>query len=143
MYFKLLKEGYSVKTTFRSLNRQDEVKEMLRVGGINTFENLSFIEADLSNDKNWDEAVKGCEFVLHVASPTPAIQFTHEDELINPAKDGVLRVLRASRDANVKRVVLTSAFGAVGFQVCNIFSGNNLSGCNSQIEIDMCIHAQK
>ncbi|KOP39031.1 aldehyde reductase [Flavobacterium sp. WLB] len=111
---KLLKEGYSVKTTLRSLNRQDEVKQMLKVGGISTFENLSFIQADLSSDKNWDEAVKGCEFVLHVASPTPAIQFTHEDELINPAKDGVLRVLKASRDANVKRVVLTSAFGAVG-----------------------------
>ncbi|KAF2512811.1 aldehyde reductase [Flavobacterium zhairuonense] len=111
---KLLEEGYSVKTTLRSLNRQDEVKQMLRVGGINMFDNLSFIEADLSNDKNWDEAVHGCEFVLHVASPTPVIQFTHEDELINPAKDGVLRVLKASRNANVKRVVLTSAFGAVG-----------------------------
>ncbi|CAC9976807.1 MULTISPECIES: SDR family oxidoreductase [Flavobacterium] len=111
---KLLKEGYSVKTTLRSLNRQDEVKQMLKVGGISTFENLSFIQADLSSDKNWNEAVKGCEFVLHVASPTPAIQFTHEDELINPAKDGVVRVLKASRDANVKRVVLTSAFGAVG-----------------------------
>jgi dihydroflavonol-4-reductase len=111
---KLLQQGYTVRTTLRSLNRQDEVKQMLNVGGISSFDNLSFIEANLSDDKNWNGAVKGCEYVLHVASPTPAIKFKHEDELINPAKDGALRVLKASRDANVKRVVLTSAFGAIG-----------------------------
>lgn len=111
---KLLQQGYTVRTTLRSLSRQDEVKQMLKVGGISSFDNLSFIEANLSDDKNWDEAVKGCEYVLHVASPTPAIKFKHEDELINPAKNGVLRVLKASRNANVKRVVLTSAFGAIG-----------------------------
>lgn len=111
---KLLQQGYTVRTTLRSLSRQDEVKQMLKVGGITSFDNLSFIEANLSDNKNWNESVKGCEYVLHVASPTPAIKFQHEDELINPAKDGVLRVLRASRDANVKRVVLTSAFGAIG-----------------------------
>jgi len=111
---KLLQQGYTVRTTLRSLNRQDEVRGMLKNGGIMSFDNLSFIQADLSQDNNWPEAVKGCEYVLHVASPTPAIKFKHEDELINPAKDGVLRVLRASRDANVKRVVLTSAFGAIG-----------------------------
>lgn len=111
---KLLQQGYTVRTTLRSLSRQDEVKQMLKVGGITSFDNLSFIEANLSDNKNWNESVKGCEYVLHVASPTPAIKFQHEGELINPAKDGVLRVLRASRDANVKRVVLTSAFGAIG-----------------------------
>lgn len=111
---KLLHQGYTVRTTLRSLSRQDEVKQMLKIGGISSFDNLSFIEANLSDDKNWDEAIKGCEYVLHVASPTPAIKFKHEDELINPAKNGVLRVLKASRNANVKRVVLTSAFGAIG-----------------------------
>ncbi|KAA5534617.1 aldehyde reductase [Taibaiella lutea] len=111
---KLLQQGYTVRTTLRSLNRQSEVKDMLKVGGINSFDNLSFVEANLSEDKNWSEAVDGCEYVLHVASPTPAIKFKHEDELIIPAKDGVLRVLKASKDANVKRVVLTSAFGAIG-----------------------------
>lgn len=111
---KLLQQGYTVRTTLRSLSRQNEVKDMLKVGGISSFDNLLFIEANLSDDKNWNQAVKGCEYVLHVASPTPAIKFKHEDELIIPAKDGVLRVLNASRDANVKRVVLTSAFGAIG-----------------------------
>ena len=79
---KLLQQGYTVRTTLRSLSRQDEVKQMLKVGGISSFDNLSFIEANLSDDKNWNEAVKGCEYVLHVASPTPVIKFKHEDELI-------------------------------------------------------------
>lgn len=111
---KLLQRGYNVRATLRSLSRADEVKSMLRVGGLTQFENLSFIEADLSDDKNWNEAVRDCDFVLHVASPTPVIKYTSEDEFIRPARDGVLRVLKAARDANVKRVVLTSAFGAIG-----------------------------
>jgi dihydroflavonol-4-reductase len=111
---KLLQQGYSVRTTLRSLNRENEVKEMLKNGGITSFDNLSFIQADLKDDKNWNEAVKGCDYVLHVASPTPIVNYKHEDEMINPARDGVLRVLKASKEANVKRVVLTSAYGAVG-----------------------------
>ncbi|MFT3702548.1 MAG: aldehyde reductase [Agriterribacter sp.] len=111
---KLLQQGYTVSTTLRSLHRQEEVKAMLKNGGVSSFENLSFVEADLKDNKNWKEAVKGCDYVLHVASPTPAIQFKHEDEIIKPAVEGVLRVLKAARDANVKRVVLTSAYGAIG-----------------------------
>ena len=111
---KLLQQGYIVRTTLRSLNRQNEVKEMLKNGGVTSFDNLSFIETNLTDDKNWDEAVKNCEYVLHIASPTPIINFKHENEMINPAKEGVLRVLKAARDAGVKRVVLTSAYGAVG-----------------------------
>ena len=111
---KLLQQGYAVRTTLRSLSRENEVKEMLKNGGITSFDNLSSIEANLSDDKNWDEAVKDCKYVLHIASPTPIVNYKNEDEMINPAKNGVLRVLKASRDANVKRVVLTSAYGAVG-----------------------------
>ncbi|GAA0881988.1 aldehyde reductase [Sphingobacterium siyangense subsp. cladoniae] len=111
---KLLEQGYCVRATLRSLSRQNEVKSMLKKGGINAFDNLSFIETDLSEDKNWDLAVQGCSYVLHIASPTPIVNYKHEDEMINPAKEGVLRVLRAARAAGVKRVVLTSAYGAVG-----------------------------
>ncbi len=111
---KLLQQGYVVRTTLRSMSRENEVKGMLKNGGVNSFDNLSFIEANLSDDNNWDEAVKDCEYVLHIASPTPIVNYKHEDEMINPAKDGVLRVLKAARDAGVKRVVLTSAYGAVG-----------------------------
>jgi nucleoside-diphosphate-sugar epimerase len=66
-------------------------------------------------DAGWPAAVSGCEFVLHVASPFPSTVPKNEDELIVPARDGALRVLRASRDAGVKRVVLTSSFAAVGY----------------------------
>ncbi|NIK72483.1 aldehyde reductase [Paenibacillus sp. BK720] len=111
---KLLEQGYSVRASLRTMSRQDEVRDMLRSGGVTCFEGLSFIQADLSNDHNWDDAVKGAEYVIHVASPTPNKVYKDENEMIQPARDGVLRVLRAARDAGVKRVVLTSAFGAIG-----------------------------
>jgi nucleoside-diphosphate-sugar epimerase len=76
---------------------------------------LSFFAADLENDAGWREAVAGCDFVLHVASPLPPSVPKHEDELIVPAREGTLRVLRASRDAGVKRVVVTSSFAAIGY----------------------------
>jgi nucleoside-diphosphate-sugar epimerase len=112
---ELLKEGYAVKTTLRSLKRKEEVINLLKEAGIGSFENLSFIEADLTNDLNWNQAVAGCTYVLHVASPFPAGEPEDANELIIPARDGALRVLKAARDAGVKRVVLTSSFAAIGY----------------------------
>jgi len=111
---QLLQKGYSVKTTLRAISKKDEVIEMLKYGGIVTFDNLTFIEADLTQDTNWHEAMKSCTYVLHVASPTH-IESKDENAMIGPAVDGVLRVLKAARDAGIKRVVLTSSFGALGF----------------------------
>jgi nucleoside-diphosphate-sugar epimerase len=112
---QLLNAGYRVRTTVRSLTREGEVRAMLKVGGAAPGEALSFAAADLESDAGWTEAVAGCAFVIHVASPFPAGAPKHEDELIVPARDGALRVLRAARDAGVKRVVLTSSFAAVGY----------------------------
>jgi dihydroflavonol-4-reductase len=70
--------------------------------------------ADLSADEGWTEAASGCSYVLHGASPTPSGSYASDEEWIRPAVDGNLRVLRAARQAGVKRVVLTSAFGAIG-----------------------------
>lgn len=112
---QLLQQGYEVKTTLRSLAKKDIIIKALEEGGITDFSNLSFIEADLTSDNNWDEAVKDCDYVLHVASPFPVQDPKDENELIIPARDGALRVLKASRDAGVKRVVLTSSFAAVGY----------------------------
>ena len=112
---QLLNAGYSVRTTLRSLRRKDELVEALQKGGAKEVENLSFVEADLSRDANWDEAVKNCDYVLHVASPITLARPKDETELIGPGVEGTLRVLRASRDAGVKRVVLTSSFGAIGY----------------------------
>jgi nucleoside-diphosphate-sugar epimerase len=112
---QLLAAGYRVRTTVRNLKREPEVRDLLRTGGCEPGERLSFFVADLKEDAGWAEAVSGCEFVLHVASPFPPSVPKHEDELIVPAREGALRVLRAARDAGVKRVVLTSSFAAVGY----------------------------
>jgi len=110
---QLLSSGYRVRATLRDVKREAAVRSMLAAGRVEAGERLTFIQADLSSDENWNEAVKGCAYVLHIASPTPKLNFKHEDEMIIPAREGVLRVLHASRDAGVKRVVLTSAIGAI------------------------------
>ncbi|MBO9204478.1 MULTISPECIES: SDR family oxidoreductase [Niastella] len=112
---QLLQEGYTVKTTIRSLAKKEEIIHALTTGGIHHFDKLTFIEADLTKDDNWMEAVSGCTYVLHVASPFPAVDPADENEIIVPARDGSLRVLKAARDAGVKRVVLTSSFAAIGY----------------------------
>lgn len=112
---ELLNAGYRVRTTVRSLKREADVRAMLKVGGVEAGDRLSFVAADLESDAGWPEAVAGCAYVQHVASPFPASVPKHEDELIVPAREGALRVLRASRDAGVKRVVLTSSFAAIGY----------------------------
>jgi nucleoside-diphosphate-sugar epimerase len=112
---QLVSAGYQVRTTIRNLKREGDVRAMLKLGGAEPGERLSFFAADLENDAGWREAVEGCEYVLHVASPLPPSVPKHEDELIVPARDGTLRVLRASRDGGVKRVVVTSSFAAIGY----------------------------
>jgi nucleoside-diphosphate-sugar epimerase len=112
---QLLAAGHQVRTTVRSLKREAEVRAMLKEGGAEAGDRLSFIAADLEKDEGWPEAATGCEYVLHVASPFPPTIPKHEDELIVPAREGALRVLRASRHAGVKRVVLTSSFAAIGY----------------------------
>jgi nucleoside-diphosphate-sugar epimerase len=112
---QLLAAGHQVRTTVRNLNREADVRAMLKVGGADPGDRLSFFAADLEGDVGWREAVADCDYVLHVASPFPSKVPRHEDELIVPAREGALRVLRASRDAGAKRVVLTSSFAAVGY----------------------------
>ena len=112
---QLLAAGYRVRTTVRSLKREGDVRAMLNEGGAQPGDRLSFTVADLEEDAGWAESVVGCDYVLHVASPFPSNIPNHEDELIVPAREGALRVLRAARDAGVKRVVLTSSFAAIGY----------------------------
>ena len=112
---QLLEAGYRVRTTIRSLKTESEVRSMLEFGNAKNLSNLTFVAAELTKDDGWAEAVKDCTYVLHVASPFPISQPKNEDELIVPAREGSIRVLRAARDAGVKRVVLTSSFAAVGY----------------------------
>ncbi len=109
---ELLRRGYAVRTTVRDLAKEEEVRG--RVGSeIDPGDRLAVLAADLRSDEGWADAVAGCEYVLHVASPFPAAQPKDPDELIVPAREGTLRVLRAALDAGVRRVVVTSSVAAV------------------------------
>jgi nucleoside-diphosphate-sugar epimerase len=112
---QLLSAGHQVRTTVRSLSREADVRAMVRQGGAEPKGRLSFFVADLTDDAGWTDAVSGCDYVLHIASPLPMSEPKHEDELIVPAREGALRVLRAARNSKVKRVVLTSSFAAIGY----------------------------
>ncbi|MGO3779259.1 MAG: SDR family oxidoreductase [Enterococcus viikkiensis] len=115
MLLQLLNKGYDVRTTVRSLKSKDKVISTLRKNGVTNFEQLSFIEADLSKDDNWTEAMADRDYVLSVASPVFFEIPKDEAEVIRPVVEGILRILKAASRTKVKRVVMTSNFGAVGF----------------------------
>ena len=111
---QLLEEGWKVRATVRSLKREGEVRAALSKLTAKG-DQLSFYAADLTSDAGWAEAVSGCDYVQHVASPLPASNPKSDDELVIPARDGALRVLKASRDAGVKRVVLTASVACIAY----------------------------
>jgi dihydroflavonol-4-reductase len=110
---ELLRRGYEVRTTVRDLSREAEVRAA--VGSqVEADDRLAVFAADLQSDDRWEEVTSGCDYVLHVASPFPPVQPKDADELIVPAREGTLRVLRAAMAAGVKRVVVTSSVAAIG-----------------------------
>lgn len=112
----LLMSGHEANATVRDLRRERDVRAMLHQGGVGDVgDRQSFFQADLNADAGWAKAAAGCDYVLHVASPFPSTVPRDENELMVPARDGTLRVLRAARDANVRRIVLTSSFAAIGY----------------------------
>lgn len=112
---QLLAQGYAVRTTVRSLAKEASARKTLEDAGMIHGEHLSFAAADLLEDTGWADAVAGMDFILHVASPVMPGHVDNENDVIVPAREGTLRVLRAARDAGVRRVVLTSAFHAVSW----------------------------
>jgi dihydroflavonol-4-reductase len=111
---QLLNEGWRVRTTVRNLGRAEEVRATIGKIAANA-NTIEFMEADLNSDVGWADAVVGADYVLHVASPVPIADPKSDDELVRPARDGTLRVLTASRDVGVKRVVMTSSISAIMF----------------------------
>lgn len=107
-----LQQGYKVRATLRNSAREAEVREIV-AKYVDAKDNLEFVLADLMQDSGWDEAMRGCKYVLHVASPFPLFEPKHEDELIIPAVQGTQRVLRAAHNGNIKRVVIVSSVAAV------------------------------
>ncbi len=105
---ELLKKGYAVKGSVRSLSRTDEVVNGIKKE-IDSKGNLEFCELDLMKDAGWDEAMESCDYVLHIASPFVIKDPKDETDLIKPAVEGTLRALNAAKKAGVKRVVITSS----------------------------------
>ncbi len=108
---QLVNEGWMVHTTVRNLARESEVRKL--INGDNS--KLKFFAADLMSDDGWGEAMVGCSHVAHLASPFPTGVPKNEDELIIPARDGALRVLRLAKEAGVKRFVMTSSCAAIAY----------------------------
>ncbi len=114
---QLLEAGYVVRGTARGTNRRDEVADILTPhlsdDARERLADFEVVAADLTSDEGWRDAVTDCRHVLHVASPLPRKAARFDDELVVPARDGTLRVLRAAQAAGVERVVLTSSISAV------------------------------
>ncbi len=110
----LIREGWTVRTTVRALARAEEVRATI-AQLVDPADRLTFVAADLNADAGWAEAVAGCRYVLHVASPLPSTNPKGDDELVKPARDGALRVLAAAKAAGVARVVMTASTAAVAY----------------------------
>jgi len=108
---QLLQAGHAVRGTVRSPAREAELRQALGVAADDA--RLGFVAADLTDDAGWQAAAAGCGLAVHTASPVPFANPRHEDELIRPAREGVLRMLRAAADGGLRRVVMTSSVAAV------------------------------
>lgn len=111
---QLLREGWRVRTTVRSIDREAELRRTLAKLA-DAGDRLEVVVADLNGDSGWHEAARACDYVLHVASPLPSKNPKGDDELVRPARDGALRVLAAARDEGVRRVVMTASTAAVAY----------------------------
>lgn len=105
---ELLKNGYQVRGSIRNLSKEQEVRKGI-AKVIDAKDNLEFCELNLLDDKGWDKAMEGCDYVLHVASPFIIAEPKDENEMIKPAVEGTLRALKEAKKAGVKKVVLTSS----------------------------------
>jgi len=109
---QLLNKGYKVTGTVRNLSRANELKTIIQKHTPH-IAHLNIVEADLNAETKWKELTKNIDFIQHIASPFPRVLPKHESELIDPAKNGVLSILKYASANNVKRVVVTSSIAAV------------------------------
>ena len=107
----LLEKGYDVITSVRKESQIDLIKKSLHKHNV-ALENLKFTILDLLKDEGWDDALKGCEYVLHVASPVIPGD-VDEDSLVKPAVEGMTRCLKAAIKNGAKKFVQTSSYAAI------------------------------
>ena len=128
---QLIKKGFSVKTSLRKMERKAEVINSISKT-IECKDKIEFCELDLMNDKGWDTAIEGCDYVLHLASPLLLGTPKNPDDLIKPAVEGIERCLKSAVKNKVKRFVITSSFAALGYGTNkNEFDDNDWTNLNS------------
>ena len=129
---ELLKKGYSVKGSLRNLDREEEVRSSIKKEVAD--DNLEFCKLNLLSDDGWKDAMQGCDYLLHMASPFITYEPKNEDDLIRPAKEGTVRALKFAKDAGVKKVVLTSSVAAIAYgHEKSICGPNDWSDINQNI----------
>ena len=129
---ELLRQGFEVVGTIRSRSKADATKAAL--AKVTATDNLTFAEADLLSDSGWNEAMKGCTFAMHVASPFAMAEPKDENEMIAPAVEGTRRVIAAAQRAAVKRLVLTSTtFAVIAGKETGKYGPDSWSDVNAKI----------
>lgn len=111
---QLLKKGYRVRGSLRSLDKADKVRETMKAHGADVA-NLEFVALDLNSDEGWDAAMDGVKYLQHIASPFVTTIPKDKFELIRPAVDGTTRAITAAFKSNVERIIVTSSFAAIGY----------------------------
>ena len=130
---QLLQAGYKVRGSLRSRARESEIRNALSKV-VNTENRLEICELDLLKDDGWDEAVSGCDYVMHVASPLLDREPKDQDEIIRPAHEGLMRAIKSSVRNKVKRFVMTSSFSAIGYgHVKDVFDESHWTDTSQKI----------
>ena len=130
---QLLQAGYQVRGSLRSRARESEIRNALSKV-VNTENRLEICELDLLKDDGWDEAVSGCDYVMHVASPLLDREPKDQEEIIRPAHDGLMRAIKSSVKNKVKRFVMTSSFSAIGYgHVKDVFDESHWTDTTQKI----------
>ena len=130
---QLLQAGYQVRGSLRSRARESEIRNALSKV-VNTENRLEICELDLLKDDGWDEAVSGCDYVMHVASPLLDREPKDQDEIIRPAHEGLMRALKSSVRNKIKRFIMTSSFSAIGYgHVKDVFDESHWTDTTQKI----------
>ena len=130
---QLLQAGYQVKGSLRSRAREPEIRNALSKV-VNAENRLEICELDLLKDDGWDDAVSGCDYVMHVASPLLDREPKDQNEIIRPAHEGLMRAIKSSVRNKVKRFVMTSSFSAIGYgHVKDVFDESHWTDTTQKI----------
>ena len=101
-----------MRGTVRDKKNENKLAPLRKAFGEN-FNKLELVEADLLKPETIDEAIKGCDYVIHTASPFPIEAPKDENVLIRPAVEGTLAAVKAAHKYKVKRIVITSSVAAI------------------------------